>query len=1009
MGRRARVALALLAGVIVLVALATAMAPRLINLAPLREQVAQHLAQRLRGTVDLGRIRLSLFGMPHVVIEHVRIAIPGRLAGTIASVAAYPQLASLLRGSVQFAEIEVESPNITLEPPPANESLGASDTGATDLPSQIAGALAAVSSSLAAQAQGLRLQVHNGGVTLNFTGVPPHSLTDLEASIQFAPERTLVELAAASSACERITAEFNMHPASQTGTGNIDLVRLHPQAFSTLLAASTGFELGNSEINLTLALRLNGPRAVEVEASGALPAVVLRRNDRTLSLAAPKFAARFTQHDDTTAITFNAVVQNPSAQLSGSMTFAASGPKTGIVLRGEGIDVAAAHDVALFFGGSLPIIRTILDVIRGGTVAEITYQAEGSSPANWSDRDALTVRGRLVGGAVHVPGANLDLHGVDGDVTIDDGILIGDRITARIEQSELQDGSLRLAFSGDAPALHVEALVRANAVDVLQLLSARTGGLGDAMNGVSDIHGGATGTVVVDGTIRDFATRVDLERSQVSARVAGIKPVVQLQAGSIRYANHTLTASDLSLAGGGMTVTATGLTWGRDSAGVQGLSLRDAHSDASFELHRAVNQLDVAFRGTLAQATLDALVTENHLLSGSVTGDIRIRAVLDQPANSTADGSLRIAHLLLPAPNGHHRVETLTINAQGRKLAVDASVGMQSGHRVRLAGRVQPAADALGADLDITADGLVWEEIALLLPGGNDSAMQQPNTPRWPLRGTVRVAADSFTVAGFTWAPVQAVVTAGANGFDVTVHRAVLCGIATPGTLAGEPASVTLAFKPSATQQQLADTLKCLGDTSRSITGVYDLSCELAASGPAAELRNHIGGRLTLRARNGRVYRSGAIEKLLSVVNAATGSITSLGNLRRDGIPYDSFVLSGTMEASRLRLRDLVFDGPTAKIVAEGWVDLGAQTLDVALLIAPLRAVDSALGRVPLVGDVLGGGLVTIPAKLSGPIADPSMTPIDPAGVGRGLMNTMTRTIKRPFKLIQPLWPGGGK
>jgi hypothetical protein len=46
---------------------------------------------------------------------------------------------------------------------------------------------------------------------------------------------------------------------------------------------------------------------------------------------------------------------------------------------------------------------------------------------------------------------------------------------------------------------------------------------------------------------------------------------------------------------------------------------------------------------------------------------------------------------------------------------------------------------------------------------------------------------------------------------------------------------------------------------------------------------------------------------------------------------------------------------------------------------------------------------VSIPVKVTGNIADPTVVPLSPAAVGSELVGYMERVFKLPFKVIQPL------
>jgi hypothetical protein len=92
-------------------------------------------------------------------------------------------------------------------------------------------------------------------------------------------------------------------------------------------------------------------------------------------------------------------------------------------------------------------------------------------------------------------------------------------------------------------------------------------------------------------------------------------------------------------------------------------------------------------------------------------------------------------------------------------------------------------------------------------------------------------------------------------------------------------------------------------------------------------------------------------------------------------------------------------------MTARGSIDLIDGGLDVTLLVAPLRTVDSVVGKVPVMGSVLGGSVVSIPVGVSGTVGKPKVTPLEPSAVGGELKGLMERTLRLPKRALHVL-PG---
>ncbi len=76
----------------------------------------------------------------------------------------------------------------------------------------------------------------------------------------------------------------------------------------------------------------------------------------------------------------------------------------------------------------------------------------------------------------------------------------------------------------------------------------------------------------------------------------------------------------------------------------------------------------------------------------------------------------------------------------------------------------------------------------------------------------------------------------------------------------------------------------------------------------------------------------------------------------------------------------------------------------MTVLVAPFKTIDAIVKYTPIIGDWLGGTLVSIPVKVSGPFDDPTVTPLSPSAVGNSLMNLLENTVKLPVRIVEPLW-----
>ena len=175
------------------------------------------------------------------------------------------------------------------------------------------------------------------------------------------------------------------------------------------------------------------------------------------------------------------------------------------------------------------------------------------------------------------------------------------------------------------------------------------------------------------------------------------------------------------------------------------------------------------------------------------------------------------------------------------------------------------------------------------------------------------------------------------------------------------------------------------------------------------------GRRLLLRAQD-----AGAVFAAADVTSNITGGILAIDGRFDDGRPASP--LSGTLNLTSFHVQDApvvgkllqalsvfglpeALDGPGLKLnllqapfewsnndvylgesevhsaslglTAKGHIDLGRHTLDVTGTVVPLYVINSALGRLPVIGRLFspekGGGLFSLSYGLHGPLADPAV------------------------------------
>jgi uncharacterized protein YhdP len=591
--------------------------------------------------------------------------------------------------------------------------------------------------------------------------------------------------------------------------------------------------------------------------------------------------------------------------------------------------------------------------------------------------------------------------------------------TLRLDNPAL-DVAGYLALDRAAPRANLAVQSDAITIETLRELATFFAGADAVRTTFETVRGGRLTRVAVRGEAASVAALARGEGLTVQARLDGghlhfareqldlesAAGTVSLRGGRVPAVDVSAFATDIRRAGMTRAVRVEGerALWRTGELDVQQLRLRDSGSDATATLRWKGRAVELELRGALAKSTLEA-VSPDPRFAADVTADLQARILLDDPARSTAQGRLTATDVRVPGPGAAPlRIVRATLDAAANGVQVDAAIDAGNAEPALVRGTVRPSPEAFVVDLDLTADRLIIPSASASASGSGltPAAARAPALPSLPLRGSLRAQANALTYGRFTWEPFHAVMEFTPDGPTLTVRDSRLCKIDTPGTATLRPGGTRLAFEARITGGDVAHATECLLQRRGMATGSFTLTGTVAATGQGFASAD---GTFALQARNGRLLDVPVLAKSLAVLGLAGGSIRSFADFAEKGIGYNTVQLRADLQKGRLIAREAVVEGPSVKLFATGTIDLTTRTQDLTLMVVPLKGLDDAVRRVPLLGDVLGGATPMLPVRISGRLDDPTVTPLDLSAVDRGFLGLVRRSLSAPLDALQPLLP----
>ncbi len=457
----------------------------------------------------------------------------------------------------------------------------------------------------------------------------------------------------------------------------------------------------------------------------------------------------------------------------------------------------------------------------------------------------------------------------------------------------------------------------------------------------------------------------------------------------------------------GGTTLAFDLTHDHDVLRIRELRIRDRESNAALSLESDDRTLALRFNGNLAQSTLNRLFEHESFRFGWIKGDFRALVRYDDPLRSTAEGSLAGEDLVVPfVLKVPFTIKTLSLRAEGRQITVDPALLSMGKSVVAAQGTVSIRDSGLVLNLDLSTDGMEWEVLReLLIP------YEQQGKRPVPLNvlGSISLRAGFLDTEHYQVKTVDADIALDEGLVKLQLNKASVCGISLPGSVVMTPNETRIDLQPSAAGPDLNTDLACLTGGRVRISGSYVFLGKISAQGAKSDLLKSLRGTLLLTARNGRIFHDFVFIRTIAYLNVTDLLRGSYDNIERDGAPFESFTAHADIKNGAMTFRETVLKSSVMNIVGKGVIDLPGWTIDVTLLAAPFTTVDAVVRHIPLVGQILGGNLISIPIRIHGPLDDPAVTTLPVSSIGEGLLGMMKRTLTLPFTLIEPIIPKGKK
>jgi uncharacterized protein YhdP len=240
---------------------------------------------------------------------------------------------------------------------------------------------------------------------------------------------------------------------------------------------------------------------------------------------------------------------NISGQFEADQLRASTTSKMKLALYGKQMDVEGIRQALLQTAGENAVISAIFSVVGGGQISELFFRTQGESLKNLGELANMTIEASLIQGRIKVPFPKLDLTEVEGRVAISKGVLRGEKLKARLDDTKGYEGTLVMGLLGKSAPFQLDLGVDADLAVLPPVLAQviKSEAFAKELARFQKIRGHAVGRLILGDRLDAITARIDVSNFNLTGMHAVIPVPVIIENGRFLYDSEMMAVTDTHL------------------------------------------------------------------------------------------------------------------------------------------------------------------------------------------------------------------------------------------------------------------------------------------------------------------------------------------------------------------------------------------------------------------------------------------------------------------------------
>ena len=525
--KKARVA-KIFISVLAVVGLLVFLTPYVLKLEQVRSWITHEITHRLdstNSTINIKAISWQWFPLPRIALSNALVS-NNQLEAKVPKIMLFPDWLGFFRGKPGISRVVLDNPNLHLK------SLAPSaDKESWSLP-PLSVTLVVKNGSLALDSEGVFPGLLQHTNSLNFSNI--------EAKIDIGPDRVDASLTCIPPYAKSLETKGYFIPSKGSYELWIDCQDFRPHKILLASLNKSPVKPLDSDVNVKATITGTGLDDMRASIKGDFPCLKIKSHDKEMLFSCGYTDLSFKKQGQQLHVSVNALeLTDPGLTLSGVIerrqAVLTDEALWHIDLKAKEVDLSGVREKVLALFGRHDVADLVCSIVLGGKAREATYFFEGTVP-RFRELKAMTITADVDGAPVHVPNVDLDLEETCGQIEIRNGILTGQNLSARLDDSLGTNGSLAVGLVGKDKVFKLDMDLDADLSKLPPLLHrlVHHQGFRNELAKFSNVRGKTSGRLILGDRLKDISVRVEVSSIDGTADYERITWPIKIKKGQLQ-------------------------------------------------------------------------------------------------------------------------------------------------------------------------------------------------------------------------------------------------------------------------------------------------------------------------------------------------------------------------------------------------------------------------------------------------------------------------------------------